>query len=137
MSWLFQLHDAHVVAHAIGVIALVCSAGMALGSVKILGIGLGTAGVLFAASSSVTLASPSTMPRSSSGVPEQTGRLDDDIDVERLPRKSRGIALGEETHVLAVGEEAVRRPRPIAGKAAIVGVVLEELGQSRPGRRRR
>jgi putative transport protein len=48
MSWLFQLHDAHVVAHAIGVIALVCSAGMALGSVKIRGIGLGTAGVLFA-----------------------------------------------------------------------------------------
>jgi hypothetical protein len=48
MSSLLQLHDTHVVAHAIGVIALVCGAGMALGSVKIGGIGLGTAGVLFA-----------------------------------------------------------------------------------------
>jgi hypothetical protein len=33
MSSLLQLHDTHVVAHAIGVIALVCGAGMALGSV--------------------------------------------------------------------------------------------------------
>ena len=49
MSWLFQLHHTHAVAHAIGVIALVCSAGMALGSLKIRGIGLGTSGVLFAA----------------------------------------------------------------------------------------
>lgn len=48
MSSLLQLHDTHVVAHAIGAIALVCGAGMALGSVKIGGIGLGTAGVLFA-----------------------------------------------------------------------------------------
>ena len=48
MNWLFQLHDTHVVAHAIGVLALVCGAGMALGSVKVRGIGLGTAGVLFA-----------------------------------------------------------------------------------------
>jgi hypothetical protein len=39
MSWLFQLHDAHVVAHAIGVIALVCSAGMAPG-VVLIGAGL-------------------------------------------------------------------------------------------------
>jgi putative transport protein len=48
MSSLLQLHDTHVVAHAIGVIALVCGAGMALGIVKIGGIRLGTAGVLFA-----------------------------------------------------------------------------------------
>src|SRR5512134_2790535 len=48
MSWLFQLHATQVVAHAIGILALVCAAGMALGSVKIRGIGLGTAGVLFA-----------------------------------------------------------------------------------------
>jgi putative transport protein len=48
MSWLFQLHDTQVVAHAIGILTLVCAAGMALGSVKIRGIGLGTAGVLFA-----------------------------------------------------------------------------------------
>jgi putative transport protein len=48
MSWLFHLHATQVVAHAIGILALVCAAGMALGSVKIRGIGLGTAGVLFA-----------------------------------------------------------------------------------------
>ena len=48
MSWLFQLHATQVVAHAIGILALVCAAGMALGSVNIRGIGLGTAGVLFA-----------------------------------------------------------------------------------------
>lgn len=47
MSSLLQPHDAHTVAHAIGVIALVCSAGMALGSLRVGGIGLGTAGVLF------------------------------------------------------------------------------------------
>ena len=48
MNWLLQIHATHPVAHAIGVLALVCLAGMALGSVKVRGIGLGTAGVLFA-----------------------------------------------------------------------------------------
>ncbi|MFN0066059.1 MAG: putative transporter [Limisphaerales bacterium] len=48
MNWLFDLHITHPVAHAIGALALVCTAGMALGSVKVRGIGLGTAGVLFA-----------------------------------------------------------------------------------------
>jgi putative transport protein len=48
VSWLLQLHATHPVAHAIGVLALVCVAGMALGSVKVRGVGLGTAGVLFA-----------------------------------------------------------------------------------------
>jgi putative transport protein len=48
MNWLFQLHTTHPVAYAVGVLALVCVAGMALGSVKVRGIGLGTAGVLFA-----------------------------------------------------------------------------------------
>src|SRR6185369_6009120 len=45
---LFQLNATAPVAHAIGILALVCVAGMALGSVKVRGIGLGTAGVLFA-----------------------------------------------------------------------------------------
>ena len=36
------------VRHAIGVLAFVCVIGMALGSVKFRGIGLGTSGVLFA-----------------------------------------------------------------------------------------
>jgi len=48
VGWLFELHSTHPVAQAIGVFALVCVAGMALGSVKVRGIGLGTAGVLFA-----------------------------------------------------------------------------------------
>ena len=48
MSWLFELHKTQPVAHAIGVLAFVCVVGMALGSVKVKGIGLGTAGVLFA-----------------------------------------------------------------------------------------
>jgi putative transport protein len=48
MNWLLQIHATHPVAHAIGVLALVCLAGMALGSLKVRGIGLGTSGVLFA-----------------------------------------------------------------------------------------
>ena len=48
MNWLFDLHKAQPIAHAIGVLAFVCVVGMALGSVKVKGIGLGTAGVLFA-----------------------------------------------------------------------------------------
>ena len=48
MNWLFQLHSTQPVAHAIGALAFVCLAGMAFGSVKVRGIGLGTAGVLFA-----------------------------------------------------------------------------------------
>src|SRR5438477_1531405 len=48
MSWLFDLHRTQPIAHAIGVLAFVCVLGMALGSIKVRGIGLGTAGVLFA-----------------------------------------------------------------------------------------
>lgn len=48
MNWLLQLHTTQAVAHAIGILALVCLAGMILGSLKIRGIGLGTSGVLFA-----------------------------------------------------------------------------------------
>ena len=48
MSWLFELHQTQPIAHAVGVLAFVCALGMALGSLKWRGIGLGTAGVLFA-----------------------------------------------------------------------------------------
>jgi len=48
MSWLFELHRTQPIAHAIGAVAFVCVFGMALGSLKFRGIGLGTAGVLFA-----------------------------------------------------------------------------------------
>jgi putative transport protein len=45
---LFELHKTQPIAHAIGALAFVCVLGMALGSLKFRGIGLGTAGVLFA-----------------------------------------------------------------------------------------
>jgi putative transport protein len=48
MPWLFELHRTQPIAYAVGVLALVCVLGMALGSLKFRGIGLGTAGVLFA-----------------------------------------------------------------------------------------
>src|SRR5215470_3701977 len=48
MSWLFELYKTQPIAHAIGLLSVVCLAGMALGSVKFRGIGLGTVGVLFA-----------------------------------------------------------------------------------------
>src|ERR1044072_8691710 len=48
MRWLFELHRTHPIAQAIGVLAFVCVLGMALGSLKFRGVGLGTAGVLFA-----------------------------------------------------------------------------------------
>jgi putative transport protein len=47
LDWLFDLPRTSPVAHALGFIALVCAAGMALGSIKPKGIGLGSAGVLF------------------------------------------------------------------------------------------
>jgi putative transport protein len=48
MNWLFELHKTQPIAHAVGALAFVCVLGMALGSLKFRGIGLGTAGVLFA-----------------------------------------------------------------------------------------
>src|SRR5215218_1629204 len=48
MSWLFELHRTQPIAHSIGVLALVCVIGLAFGSIKVSGIGLGTSGVLFA-----------------------------------------------------------------------------------------
>lgn len=47
-SWLFDLHKTQPIAHAIGVLPFVCVLGMAFGSLKFRGIGLGTAGVFFA-----------------------------------------------------------------------------------------
>src|SRR6516225_3572684 len=48
MNWLLEIYKTHSVAHAICILSLVCLAGMALGSLKVRGVGLGTAGVLFA-----------------------------------------------------------------------------------------
>ena len=48
MNWMIELHRTQPIAHAIGIFSLVCVCGMALGSVKVRGIGLGTSGVLFA-----------------------------------------------------------------------------------------
>ena len=48
MDWLFNLYRTDPTTQAIAIIALVCMAGMVLGSFKLRGVGLGTAGVLFA-----------------------------------------------------------------------------------------
>jgi putative transport protein len=47
LDWLFQLPQTSPVGHAIGLLALVCAVGMAVGSIKWKGIGLGSSGVLF------------------------------------------------------------------------------------------
>ena len=47
LDWLFEIARTSPVAHALGLLALVCAAGMALGSLKVKGIGLGSSGVLF------------------------------------------------------------------------------------------
>jgi putative transport protein len=48
MSWLTTITGADAVARAVLILALVVAAGLALGSVRIRGVGLGSAGVLFA-----------------------------------------------------------------------------------------
>jgi hypothetical protein len=48
VSWLFDLATTNPVAHAAGVLALVCVGGLALGALKFRGVGLGVAGVLLA-----------------------------------------------------------------------------------------
>lgn len=46
--WVFELHESSPIAHAIGSLAVASLLGLALGNIKYRGIGLGTAGVLFA-----------------------------------------------------------------------------------------
>ena len=48
MDWLLDLYRTNPTAQAIAIISLVCMTGMVLGSFKLQGVGLGTAGVLFA-----------------------------------------------------------------------------------------
>jgi putative transport protein len=48
MHWLLELPQSQPIAHAIGVLAFCCVVGMALGTIRTKGVGLGTAGVLFA-----------------------------------------------------------------------------------------
>lgn len=47
LDWIFQIARTSPVAHTLGLIALVCAAGMAMGSLKVQGVGLGSSGVLF------------------------------------------------------------------------------------------
>jgi hypothetical protein len=58
---LLQLNAGQPVARAIGVIVLVCMAGMALGSDTLRGAGLGSAGVLFAGIVTYAMVYPLTM----------------------------------------------------------------------------
>lgn len=48
LDWFFEIPKTNPVAHAIGMVAIVCALGMALGSIKLKKIGLGSSGVLFA-----------------------------------------------------------------------------------------
>ena len=48
LDWIFEIAQTSHVAHAVGLLALVCAVGMAVGSIKFKGIGLGGSGVLFA-----------------------------------------------------------------------------------------
>ncbi|MFO0828077.1 MAG: putative transporter [Phycisphaerales bacterium] len=48
MDWLSELHRTNPTAQAIGILAVVCMAGMVVGSVKFRGVGLGNSAVLFA-----------------------------------------------------------------------------------------
>lgn len=47
LEWLIELPHTSPVAHALGLLALVCAVGMAVGSIRVKGIGLGSSGVLF------------------------------------------------------------------------------------------
>jgi putative transport protein len=47
LDWLFDLPQTSPIAHSLGLVALVCAAGMAVGSIKVKKVGLGSAGVLF------------------------------------------------------------------------------------------
>ena len=58
LDWLFELSQTSPVGHAIGLVTLVCAAGMALGSVKFKGIGLGSSGVLFIGILFATISKP-------------------------------------------------------------------------------
>src|SRR5262245_53644334 len=46
-DWLFDLPKTSPIAHSLGLVSLVCAAGMAIGSIKYKKVGLGGAGVLF------------------------------------------------------------------------------------------
>ena len=48
LDWIFEIAQTSPVAHTVALLALVCAVGMAVGSIKFKGIGLGGSGVLFA-----------------------------------------------------------------------------------------
>jgi len=47
MEWFFQLFSGHGIAHAILVLSMIIASGVAIGHIRIFGVGLGIAGVLF------------------------------------------------------------------------------------------
>jgi putative transport protein len=58
LDWLIELSHTSPVGHAIGLVTIVCAAGMALGSLKYKGIGLGSSGVLFVGIFAAQLSEP-------------------------------------------------------------------------------
>jgi putative transport protein len=61
-DWIFQISQTSPVGHTIGLIALVCAGGMALGSVQFRGIRLGSAGILFAGILVASFSAPISKP---------------------------------------------------------------------------
>ena len=63
--------------------------------------------------------------------PEATGRLDDDIDAELLPRQLERVALRRSRDLLAVDDDASFDRVDRAVEAPVDGVVREQVRQHR------
>ena len=60
---------------------------------------------------------------------EKAGRLDDDVDAERLPRQAAGRPLGQDLDVLAVDDEFRFASGDAALKPAVHAVVFQQIGE--------
>ena len=69
------------------------------------------------------------MLRGGLAVGEQTGRLEDDVDAEVLPRQLRRIAHGEHLELLAVDADAIVPGFDPGVQVAEHRVVLEQMGE--------
>jgi 6-phosphofructokinase 1 len=126
MNWLFQMHTAQPVAHAIGVLALVCVAGMAVGSLKVRGVGLGTAGVLFAGATVANQDVNFTL------IPEVPFKLDGPNGLllelkERLKKRAHAVVVVAEGAGQELFEDAPADKDPSGNmKLKDIGLLLRE-----------
>jgi 6-phosphofructokinase 1 len=126
MNWLFQMHTAQPVAHAFGVLALVCVAGMAVGSLKVRGVGLGTAGVLFAGATVANQDVNFTL------IPEVPFKLDGPNGLllelkERLKKRAHAVVVVAEGAGQELFEDAPADKDPSGNmKLKDIGLLLRE-----------